>query len=209
MIAPAVEAQFARQMECARAAGIYHATFLAFGSLLGYVREGGVIPHDHDMDIGIDRSLITAEQEDEYLRLVQLPCDAFPKQPHGICEYRLDSARRPDDGRLFWMSLKASPHPDGCSCCHWFFWRHAGYAWHAKGHNALVKGMPEDIFGAGGPEVTFMRSKVHLPKFPGAMLDMWYRGCWMVPQSGGNSSCPVTLSVKDWNNKSTWRVVGG
>ena len=44
--------QFSLQVECAKKAGIYDNMFLAYGSLLGAVRSGGIIEHDDDMDVG-------------------------------------------------------------------------------------------------------------------------------------------------------------
>ncbi|MCP4651985.1 MAG: LicD family protein, partial [Candidatus Omnitrophica bacterium] len=60
-------AQFALQMQCAKNAGIYDRCFLAFGSLLGYVREGGFIGHDNDMDIGILADNLTVKQINAYV----------------------------------------------------------------------------------------------------------------------------------------------
>lgn len=177
-----VEKQFARQIECAKEVGIYDAMFLAFGSLLGYVREGTVIAHDHDMDVGFDRDMITGDQELAYLAAIQKQTGDLGK--HGLGEYRFDKSIRPD-GRLYWCSIKG--YPDGVSCCHWFFWRDRGYAWHSKGPRDLFKGMPAAYLG-GSTEVSFLGSTVNAPLRAGSMLDWWYPGNWTIPVAGGNSS---------------------
>jgi hypothetical protein len=90
--------QLARQMECARAAGIYEHTFLSFGGLLGFVREQGFIEGDNDLDVGVFADNITAEQEREFVRLLGMPTTDFPTSK-GLFEYRERSTRREDNGR--------------------------------------------------------------------------------------------------------------
>jgi hypothetical protein len=207
-IDPILERQFSRVIQCAKQTGIYDCMFLAFGSLLGYVRERGVIVHDHDMDMGIIRSGITQEQEREYQRLIREPCAEFPGQRRGITEYRDDFCMRPDDHRFFWHSLRAAPQGQGRSCCHWYFFDHKGYAWHAKGPQAKVKGCPAQ-YVVQGPEVRFLQTTVHVPMYAGALLDWWYPGNWLVPQPGGNSSDRVTMDVPDWTKPDGWVIKGG
>lgn len=204
-IDPSAERQLSRMVQCARQAGIYDSMFLAFGSLLGYVRENGIIIHDHDMDVGIIRSQITQEQEREYHRLIRQPCPEFPGQSRGITEFRDEFAYRPDDHRFFWHTLRSRPHGEGRSCCHWYFFTHAGDAWHAKGPQAKVKGCPAHYI-VQGPVVRFLGVEIHVPLYSGALLDWWYPGHWMVPQSGGNSSGRVEMVVPDWYDQGKWRI---
>ena len=55
--------QLHKIFECGKKAGISHAMFISFGTLLGCIREGGLIPHDGDTDVGIRSDWITKEQE--------------------------------------------------------------------------------------------------------------------------------------------------
>lgn len=186
--------QLARQIECAKAAGIYHATFLAFGGLLGCVRHNGFLPGDDDLDIGFISEMITADQENEYFRLLRQPTKDFPE--HGLFEYREKSERRQDNGRFFWISVRGKPAEECYKCCHWFFWTSHGYTWHCKGRGALVKGIPEGYLEIG-PEVEFMGSKIHIPKRVGSVLDFWYTD-WWTPRSGGNSARKAIFEISDW-----------
>jgi hypothetical protein len=184
--------QLSRQVECAKSAGIYDAMFLAFGSLLGYVRNGGFISGDDDMDVGFVSEMITSQQEEEYIRLVGTPTREFPE--HGLFEYRREMARRDDNNRLFWISVRGKPAGECFKCCHWFFWKQQGYAWHCKGRGAAVKGMPE-AFLEIGPEIEFLGVKIHAPRFTGSMLDLWYTD-WYTPRAGGCSAKKIILDVK-------------
>ena len=68
---PRIAQQFARQIECAHRAGIFHAVCLGFGSVLAYCRDSGPNVNDDDDDLVIFSELITVEQEQAYLRMVQ------------------------------------------------------------------------------------------------------------------------------------------
>ena len=190
--------QFARQVECAREAGIYNAMFLAFGSLLGHVRSGGIVSGDDDMDVGFISEMITREQELEYIRLIGLPTEEFPG--HGLYEYRRESAMRYDSNRPFWLSIRGRPHGECFRCCHWFFWDRSGYTWHCKGAGTLVKGLRSGIL-TPGEEVEFLGTMIRIPKFTGAALDAWYPD-WVTPRSGGNSSKKILMNVTSWQTMS-------
>jgi len=187
--------QLQRQVDCAKAAGIYDSMFIAFGSLLGFVRHNGsMIPGDDDLDVGFISEMITKEQEDEYVRLIGQPTETFPE--HGLFEMRREMSRRDDNGRLFWVSCRGLPVDDCFKCCHWFFWTDMGYTWHCKGRGALVKGLPAGYLDVG-PEVEFMGVKVHIPRLTGATLDFWYTD-WYTPRAGGCSAKKVLMNVSDW-----------
>jgi hypothetical protein len=186
--------QLARQVECAKQAGMYDAMFISFGTLLGYVRYGTIIPHDNDLDIGFISEMITAEQENEYLRLMREPTDVFPE--HGLGECRWELNRRDDNSRLFWVSVRGLPDDVCFKCCHWFFWTQQGYTWHCKGRGALVKGLPAGYLELG-PEVEFLGVTVRIPRFTGSAMDFWYTD-WGTPRVGGNSAKKVLFEVADW-----------
>lgn len=186
--------QLARQVECAKKVGIYDSMFLAFGSLLGYIREGTIISHDDDMDIGIMADNITIEQQHEYVQAMGESCKAFPN--HGLFEYRREMTRRQDNGGLFWVSIRGRPVGQCYKCCHWFFWTQQGYTWHSKGPGSYVKGAPVEYFGMG-PEVNFLGVKIRIPKMSGALMDFWYTD-WFMPRVGGNSARKVLMTDVNW-----------
>jgi hypothetical protein len=187
--------QLARQIECAKEVGIYDAMFLAFGALLGYVREGDMIEGDDDLDVGFISEMITADQEKAYVESVGKPCKAFPGK-NGLFEYRRIVSYREDNGRLFWLSLRGAPSDLCFKCCHWFFWKDKGYAWHSKGRDSLVKGIPAPYLEIG-PEVEFLGVKIHIPKRTGSVLDFWYTD-WMTKRLGGNSARKILMKEMDW-----------
>lgn len=186
--------QLQRQVDCAKQAGIYDSMFIAFGSLLGYVRHGGMIPGDDDLDVGFLTERITKEQEDEYIRLIGEPTKDFPE--HGLFEARREITRRDDNGRLFWVSCRGLSVDSCFKCCHWFFWTQKGYAWHCKGRGAGVKGVPAGYL-AIGPEIEFLGVKIHVPAMAGSLLDFWYTD-WFTQRMGGNSARKVMMEVSDW-----------
>lgn len=187
--------QLARQMECARAAGIYEHTFLSFGGLLGFVREQGFIEGDNDLDVGVFADNITAEQEREFVRLLGMPTTDFPTSK-GLFEYRERSTRREDNGRYWWVSIRGKSEEECFKCCHWFFWKQYGYMWHTKGPGSFLKGAPA-FYLSPGPEVEFMGVKIHIPKMVGSILDFWYTD-WWTKRLGGNSAKKVTMEVTRW-----------
>jgi hypothetical protein len=179
--------------------------FLAFGSLLGYMREGRVIPWDSDMDLGVLRRLITPAQEDEYVRLIGEPAPGF--ETHGLKYARWAHNKAHDKwhgGRYAWLSIKGHEQ-HGIKCCHWFFFERKGYAWHWKGlPTALIKGIPAEYVGIG-PEVEYLGQRVHIPAQPGACLDWWYPD-WGTPRHTGNSSCRLLAVTNDWTNEAAFSI---
>lgn len=186
--------QLARQVECAKRAGIYEHFFIAFGSLLGYIRNGTIIAHDDDMDVGIMLDKVSVEQQEAYIRLIGESCKEFPD--HGLFEYRREMTRRQDGRGYFWASIRGRPVGECYKCCHWFFWEQYGYTWHSKGPGSFAKGAPAQYFGTG-PEIKFLGVDVHIPKMSGALLDFWYTD-WLTPRTGGNSAKKILMTDIDW-----------
>jgi hypothetical protein len=186
--------QFGCQIEAAKKAEIYDHLFLAFGTLLGFVREGSIIGHDSDMDLGIFSDKIDVENINVYINEIE---------SKGLFKYRKLIQYNPITQKAFWVSCKSTPEKQGYKCCHWFMFEHKGYMWHHKGNNARIKGIPS-LYLQQGEEIEFLGQKVHIPKCPGSCLDYWYPD-WIIPRKGGNSY-GIDLIVKDWSNKSKWMI---
>jgi len=190
--------QFARQVQCAKEAGIYHATMLGFGALLGLVREGTLMDHDNDMDLIIDSRQITKEREYRFVKLME---------DNGLFKFRRRIQLNYATQRHFWCSIRAFPDHVSHKCCNWFFFCAKGYAWHHKGTSggkmSKVKGMPEALLEVG-PKVEFLGTKIHIPRYIGGCLDWWYPD-WMVKRSG-SSNPRVLMKVKDWAKTGSWKV---
>jgi hypothetical protein len=188
--------QFENQVKCATKAGIFDYMFIAFGTLLGYCREGGIIGHDHDMDVGFLSELMTKEQEDAYI--------SYCKE-EGLFEYRREEGINPANGRHFWLSLRSQPKEYCMKCCHWWFFEHKGYYWHHKGGQSLIKGIPKEHLDRLKPTI-FLGIETKVPVFSGHCLDFWYPPDWGTPRDGGNSSKEILMNVKRWDDKSTWSI---
>lgn len=217
----------ATMKKCAVAAGIYHAWFLCFGTLLGAVRpsirrlgeksfyDRGVIDNDDDMDVGILSDCVTAEQEQRYVDLLR---------SHGLTKSRDVTQIRDDTGRLLWKSIRGEKAPNGTKTCNWFWQLHHGYYWHSKGldwvdpyknkfnanevpyspeDKAIMLGIPKSILFELY-EITLYGSGYHIPVHYGTCLDWWYPQ-WLTPRST-TSARKRHCIVKDWNNEATWRI---
>lgn len=199
--------------EAAKEAGIYDHWFIAFGTLLGYVREGGFIAHDDDMDVGLMEGF-TAEQEEAYI-------EALRKR--GLFGAREVHSKRPD-GRRTWFSLRPIPAPEGTKCCHWVWVNHGRLFWHSKGKlwvtetkfspkkhtydrdsEALALGVPE-AYLTNFVEIEMMGERFRAPLAMGALCDFWYTG-WLVPKAGGSSEKKRIMEIGRWADRTTWRVL--
>jgi len=195
--------QFKLQMEAAKKAEIYEHTFIAFGSLLGYVRERGFIGHDNDMDVGILVDKITTEQIDVYIKEMSKPLEHSPK---GLLSYRGLFEINRHTGKHFWISLRMSPKSTCYKCCNWFMFEHKGYMYHHKGGSSKVKGLPARYINKIGHEVEYLGTKVHIPRYAGACLDFWYPD-WDTKRTGVTKSEGIELKVKSWAEPSKWEFV--
>lgn len=185
--------QFRCQIKAAKDADMYGCMFLAFGSLLGYVRNRGVVPHDDDMDVGFISDTLEKAQCDHYIDRLEY---------YGCFKVRRKHTFNQITKKPFWVSIKK--HPERCwKCCNWFMFEHNGYIWHHKGLDSKIKGIPAKYLQLGA-SVTFLGQKIRIPKYSGACLDLWYPD-WRTPRKGG-SSCGTLMSVKNWNDKKTWKI---
>jgi hypothetical protein len=207
--------QFALQMQCAKNAGIYDVCFLAFGSLLGYVRERGFIGHDNDMDVAFLGDEITKGQMYNYISELNKPTKiekdliekyGRPVHPRGLYAYRKNHTRNHETGKFFWTTLRMHPRTDGYKCCNWFMFEHKGYMYHHKGGEAKVKGLPARYIKEIGHEVEYLGTKVHIPRYAGACLDFWYPD-WDTPRSDVSKSEGRELKVKDWAKPNEWEFI--
>lgn len=205
--------------KCGKEAGIEHAMFLNFGTLLGYVRENGLIEHDDDTDVGVRSDWITEQQEQAfYHALVRANCFA----------YRRRTARRPDTHRALWWSIRSELH--GCKNCIWFMFPWKNHLYHCKGHRWLkkigqrpevLKALPNEIslkdcssFAKGNSvdayetliQVKFLGGKFRIPAGYGKLLDEYYPG-WAIPKKGGASARHRLVLIKDWGDQNQWLVI--
>jgi len=191
-------------------AGIWEHTFLAFGSCLGAVRDGGFIEHDNDADIGYLADRFTADQEERfYKKLWDLK----------LFEKRHKEQRRTDNGRLLWCSLKMV---GSMKTCNWFMFEHEGLLFHSKGTNwvskighrlqppppqgieAIAKGVPARYFKTL-VEVDWYKTAWKIPGMYGSVLDQWYKG-WYTPVVGCSSTEDLLLIVPKWKQKDGWFI---
>lgn len=186
--------QFAAQIQAAKDAEIYENMFIGYGTLLGYVRNRGIIQHDNDMDVCFLPHNIDVEQYKHFVRrLDELGC----------YEYRRKYHENPITHVPFWTSIRMHPSDRCWKCCHWFQFEYKGYYWHHKGQDTKVKGIPKKYLELG-PYINFLGQKVRIPKNSGACLDFWYPD-WLTPRKGGNSY-GIPMIVKNWKEKSTWII---
>jgi hypothetical protein len=215
-VKPTIE-QMHRIRQIAKDAGIYHAMFPGFGTLLGFVRENSLIPHDDDTDMCVLSELITKEQEDAFVRGLQ---------EAKMFEYRRKMEKRTDNGRLLWLSLKSSNrhghgiYPGSAKSCIWFFFRYRGFYFHSKGrawitklgpklhvsedHEAIGKGVGEHLF-SNFIERDFCGQKYMIPAMYGTLCDLWYRN-WKTPK-GGASREEMVIVIQKWEDEETWRLI--
>lgn len=214
--------QLSKIFECGEKAGIKHAMFLAFGTLLGYVREKDIIAHDTDSDVGIRSDWITAEQETEFYRQLQ---KTGPTNK-GLFEARARAARRSDTNRFLWLSLKWDLNRN--KNCIWFMFPWKRYLYHCKGGRWLKKigykpevkkMLPTDLenyetimkgntlrYFDRMEEVKFYGTTMNIPWMSRSILDEYYPN-WAVPKAGGSSARFRTVLIKKWEDEKTWIVL--
>ena len=218
----AAEQQLVKLFDIARKVGIYHAMFINFGTLLGYVRENGLIAHDDDTDISIRSDWITRRQEQDFY-------DELTKQDMFL--YRARKAFRPTsngEGRFLWLSLKMAS-PGTKSCC-WFMFPWKSHLYHCKGKRwlrkiglkpAVRKLLPKNGEGLAQyqsimkgnslhcfdklKEVRFLGTRVNIPYRAGTLLDEFYPD-WAVPGKGSSARFRSVL-IRDWMDESSWLVL--
>lgn len=186
--------QFSSQIKAAKDADMFQYMFLAFGSLLGYVRNRGVIEHDNDMDVGFLTHALEKAQYDHYIESLE---------KYGCFKNRRKQTFNQITKNPFWISIRKHPKENCWKCCNWFFFEHNGYLWHHKGLDSKIKGLPAKYLELGD-YITFLGQKIRIPKYSGACLDFWYPD-WRTPRKGG-SSYGVLMNVKNWKDKKTWKI---
>ena len=190
-------------------AGIWDHVFLGYGSMLGAVRERGVIGHDADADVCLLADRFTKEQEDAFYKALW---------DEGLFEHRHREWRRTDTGRLLWCSVKK--FKSGTKNCIWFQFPHNGFYWHSKGGDwvskigakltpvvqtgeAIAKGVPQHWFDEL-VEVDWYGQRWKIPMAYGTCLDFYYPK-WLVPGKGASKS-PYCLVVDKWKNRDSWKI---
>lgn len=201
-----------------REIGIEKHGFPCFGTLLGLVRENGLIGHDGDTDICLLADRITKDQESAYFDgLMRL----------GMFEHRDKRVRRHDTGRFMWHSMKKELY--GTKCCTWYFQQYRGYYFHGKGRNwvkkigptlkpeiprnyhCISKGVKSEYFSRMVKK-SFLGLKWWIPLKYGNLLDHWYGyrknedESWAVPKRGGSSLEEILWVVPDWAKPKKWYI---
>lgn len=207
----------------AEKAGIGHALFIAFGTLLGFAREGEVIEHDDDTDFSIMSHLSTEKGDWDFV-------DNLEKA--GLFEARKRISYRKDNNRLVWLSLKANPGWGCWKSCLWSQFKYKNFLWHTKDGisqggltfqtwlakvgrkrglpitdktDAVAKGIPYKFF-ENLIDVEFMGNTYKVPYMYGSCLDFWYPN-WSFPVKHCASKAQKHLIVERWDNPKTWKVV--
>ena len=180
--------------------GIRNKMFLGFGGVLGYALIGDFLWNDDDVDMCILADGIPQETLRAYL--IEL-------KNGGYCSKRLRGPRMIAD-KYTWFSIgnKSKKHGSGCKACNWFWFKHGGYYWHAKGVNwreeFSAKGIPLTIFNGELKEVQFGPNRINVPKKIGECIDYWY-GDW-VEEKSHCSLRRVFMKVHDQKDRKTWKI---
>lgn len=216
---PKTSEQLCKVIEIANKAGIGHATFLNFGTLLGCIREGKLIEYDDDTDIGIRSDWITRQQEVAFYDMLE---------KEGMFECRRRKQTREDIQRFLWMSLKFDIESN--KSCIWFMFPWKGYLYHCKGRRWLRKiGLKPEVMRAlpnrgqhladyetimkGNSlrcfddmiSVKFYGMRMNIPCGYGTLLDEYYPN-WGIPGRGSSSRYNIVL-IKNWKDENSWMVI--
>jgi len=194
--------------ECAKKAGIAHAHFIGYGTLLGKIRENKPIAHDSDADMCILADKVDPEQELRYYEEIQKA---------GLFGARKKIKKRWDTNRFLWISVKERKR--ACKSCNWFQQRIDGYYYHSKGKDwikklgprlkppvmegeAIMKGVRAELLEELMP-IDFCGVKTNIPVRYGEILDVWYPD-WATPRKGGASKEEIVLIVNKWKEPQLW-----
>jgi hypothetical protein len=200
-----------RVTECAKRAGIGDYHFACFGTLLGIIREGDLMEHDDDIDVGIYADKITQEQEVAYFNEIE---------KEGLFKSRKKEQRRLDTNRLLWFSCREKD--DGVKSCNWLWQSINGLYWHSKGIDwsdkigarlkppvdrrtvqAIAKGIRVESLN-GLVKIKLKGVEFNIPLNYGSCLDVWYPD-WMVKRSGASRE-DLLLIVPNWKESKTWKM---
>ena len=219
MDVPSATRQLFKIFDCGKRAGIEHAMYINFGTLLGCVRDRGLIPWDDDTDVSVRSDWITAEQESAfYTELCK----------NDLFRYRRRRVTRNDTGRALWWSLRSELH--GTKSCIWFTFKWREHVYHCKGHrwlnkignkpevmeimprnthlrdySTIMKGNTAECFEKLR-DVKFLGGRFNIPIGAGQLLDEYYPN-WGVPKQGGASSRYRLVLVADWARENSWFVL--
>lgn len=214
---PSATRQLHKIFECGRKAGIGHAMYLNFGTLLGVVRDNGLIPWDDDTDVSVMSDWITPEQEQAFYTEL---CKA------DVFKYRRRRAYRVDTNRALWWSCRSELH--GCKSCIWFTFKWRNHVYHCKGkrwlrkiglkpevselisgklqdYTTIMKGNSAECFEKMR-EVKFLGGRFNIPFGAGTLLDEYYPN-WAVPKQGGASSRYRIVIIADWSRENSWKII--
>jgi len=193
-------------------AGIWDYVFLGYGTMLGAVRDGGIIGHDSDADICLLADKFDKQAEDRFYEALW---------GYKLFDARHKEVRRSDTNRILWVSVKREKQ--GMKTCIWFQQRWNGYYWHSKGknwvwkigknlnppldqnHTAVGKGIPESYFDTLVSINWYGQDDWKIPMNFGRCLDFYYPN-WYFPKKGGSSASSYILDVPSWKDKSGWKI---
>jgi len=216
---PRTAEQLGKIFDIGREVGIGHAMFINFGTLLGCVREGGLIEHDDDTDVSIRSDWITREQEADFYDSLE---------ENHMFEYRRRKVVREDVRRFLWMSLKFDLESN--KSCIWMMFPWKGHLYHCKGNQwvkkiglkpqvnralpnhgknllesaSIMKGNTLKCFDKLIP-VKFCGTTVNIPSGYGTLLDEYYPN-WAVPGGGSSARYNIVL-IQKWEDESSWLVI--
>ena len=210
--------------ECADRAGMRDALYINFGTLLGYVKFGDIIPYDNDLDMGIMASRTTPENIRKFIEEIKRPFQiGKQKFPHGLGENMFRFSNNiPGLGYPSWLSVghRSIMNDNGVKSCIWIMFEHSNHVFHSKGDHWVSKAKfpgfqiekTDAALALGQPaytlqdftEIDFHGVKVNAPVNAGSCCSWWYDD--FAAFGEGSSRHKVILAIKDWNNKRSWRM---